>query len=195
MTCVRVPSKNIIIQPTRKILERFDIRNSNGGADNDPSRCHSFLRSYVYRLNNTLRMLQRFLLITGSLLFGLGTTLLSHAFITTTPLKKQLNSQPTTRAIITTTTSTSLDLFGGLFGKEDSDVTTTTTTNKNNQSKKTTKTEKKVENEEEPKKKKPFIFLYGKPQYDWVKAKPMDTVKPMGQYNWVTGKPNPDPKK
>lgn len=37
--------------------------------------------------------------------------------------------------------------------------------------------------EEEPK--KPFIFLYGKPQYDWVKGKPMEK-KAKAEFSWYT---------
>jgi hypothetical protein len=111
-------------------------------------------------------------------------TLPSHAF-TPSPLNQQKGAM---RPI----TTTSIDLFG-LFGKDGDDKVKKVETKTTSKSK-ASKGGKKVEKEEEPKK-KPYIFLYGKPQYDWVKAKPMDTVKPMGQYNWVTGKPNPDPKK
>ena len=48
-------------------------------------------------------------------------------------------------------------------------------------------------NEEEPK--KPFIFLYGKPQYDWVKGKPMEK-KAKAEFSWYTKpKPTTPPKK
>ena len=128
-------------------------------------------------------MMQSSLFLVCGIICLCALTLPSHAFTHTTLML--LNQQ--SRVIRPTT---SINLFG-LFGKDDDGKKvepkkTMTTTNK--------KGGKKVEKEEEPKK-KPYIFLYGKPQYDWVKAKPMDTVKPMGQYNWVTGKPNPDPKK
>ena len=79
---------------------------------------------------------------------------------------------------ITDRTSSSLGLFK-FFGKEGEP-----------QDAKTSKNTK-----DEPKKKEPFVFLYGKPQYDWVKGKPMER-RGVGEFSWSTkAKPNTTPKK
>jgi hypothetical protein len=69
--------------------------------------------------------------------------------------------------------TTAIGFFGFLFGDNSEEPA---------KAAKTAPTKGGKKKEEEPK--KPFIFLYGKPQYDWVKNKPR-TTKAKGEYTWA----------
>ncbi|KAI2514145.1 hypothetical protein MHU86_38 [Fragilaria crotonensis] len=85
----------------------------------------------------------------------------THAF--TTPSRHSTSSSVSTTAV---------GLFG-FFGKDEQNT-------KGAISKGGSKNKSK---EDEPK--KPFIFLYGKPQYDWVNNKPMEK-KAAAEHTWFT---------
>ncbi|KAI2493178.1 hypothetical protein MHU86_21367 [Fragilaria crotonensis] len=85
----------------------------------------------------------------------------THAF--TTPSRHSTSSSVSTTAV---------GLFG-FFGKDEQNT-------KGAISKGGRKNKSK---EDEPK--KPFIFLYGKPQYDWVNNKPMEK-KAAAEHTWFT---------
>ena len=88
--------------------------------------------------------------------------------------------------ISTTTTSLVSSTAVGLFGFNNNG-------NKNEKATTAKGGSKSKPKEEEPK--KPFIFLYGRPQYDWVTGKPM-VKKTKAEFAWYTKpKPTTPPKK
>jgi hypothetical protein len=90
----------------------------------------------------------------------------------------------TAPGIITTTSSASTSALGlfGFIGRNDQNPKATTPKGGS----------KSKQQEEEPK--KPFIFLYGKPQYDWVKGKPMEK-KAKAEFSWYSNPKPTTPKK